>query len=91
MASTSFVSMIVFSFFVCEIESNCLSFSESIYTCSEGEAVAAQTPEVTVTGSRSLDADLELLGSMKTSVRMALGGMLVLRYRDASASGLTNV
>jgi len=57
----------------------------------EGEAVAAQTPEVTVTGSGGLDAGLELVGGLKTAVRMALSGMLVPGDREAGASGVTNV
>jgi hypothetical protein len=38
-----------------------------------------------------LDAGLELVGSMKTAVRMALSGMLVPGDRDAGASGFANV
>lgn len=59
--------------------------------CSKGEAVAAQAPEVTITDSRGLDAGLELVGSLKTAVRMALSGMLMLGDRDAGASGFANV
>ena len=59
--------------------------------CSEREAVAAQAPEVTVTGSRSFDAALELVGSMLAAVRVALGGVLMLGDRDAGASGFAHV
>jgi hypothetical protein len=38
-----------------------------------------------------LDAGLELVGRMKTAVRMALSGMLVPGDRDAGASGFANV
>jgi hypothetical protein len=38
-----------------------------------------------------LDAGLELVGGLKTAVRMALNGMLVPGDREAGASGVTNV
>jgi hypothetical protein len=63
----------------------------TIDCCSEGEAIAAQSPEVTVTGSRSFNADLELVGCMVTAVRMALGGVLVLRDRDTVPSSFAHV
>jgi hypothetical protein len=31
------------------------------------------------------------MGSMETAVRMALGGLLVLRDRDAGTSGFANI
>jgi hypothetical protein len=58
--------------------------------CSKGEAVAAQAPEVTITDSRGLDAGTELVGSLKTTVRMALSGMPVPGARDAGVSGFAN-
>lgn len=59
--------------------------------CSEGEAVTTKAPEVTVTGCPGFTADLELVGSMVTTVRVALGGVLVLRDRDTVPGGFAHV
>lgn len=58
---------------------------------SEREAIAAKAPEVTVTGCPALTADLELVGSMVTAARTALGGVLVLRDRDTVPSGFAHI
>ena len=64
---------------------------DMIVCCSEREAIAAKAPEVTVTGCPGFTADFELVGSMVTSVRAALGGVLVLRDRDAVPGGFAHV
>ena len=62
----------------------------AIYS-SERKAVATQAPEITGTGSRSLDADKELVGGMVKAVPMALGRMLVQGDRDTGARGFANI
>ena len=59
--------------------------------CSKREAVAAQTPEVTVAGSGGFDADQELVGHMETAVRVAFSGVLVLENRNSGAGGFADV
>src|SRR5512138_1310658 len=67
------------------------AFGVKLDCCSEGEAVAAKSPEVTVTGCPCFTADLELVGSIVTTVRMALGGVLMLRDRDTVPDGFSHV
>jgi len=58
---------------------------------SKGEAVAAQTPEIAIAGSGGLDAGQELIGSVETTLFMALSAMRVLENRDTGVSSFASV